>query len=146
MSEEAVRLLDRIARVNADPDPDRGRVIGKRRRHVALNCLSTCDCASRARKRKHRAVSLCLDDRAAVDCRDVPDERVVASQDLSPRVIAEARREDGRIDDVGEDDRDRAVDRERCKEIWLLAFDGSLERLEADREFPAEEIHIRLRQ
>src|SRR5262245_61550060 len=33
-AEEAVRLMDRITRVNADPDPDGGRVIGECRRDL----------------------------------------------------------------------------------------------------------------
>src|SRR4029450_4606467 len=141
-AEEAVSLLDRVARVNADPDPNRGGVIGERCRYRALDRLRTTDCAPRARKRKHRAVPLRLDDGAAVGSRHVTDQRVVASEHITPGMVDKARGEDSRIDDVGEDDRDRAVNGESREEIWSLALDASLERIEAYRELLAVEIHI----
>src|SRR5262249_61966222 len=117
-AEETVGLLDRVASVYADPDSYRGRVSAECRRDLALDRLRAGDRPSSARERKHRAVSLRLDDCAAVGCRELTDQRVMAAQHISPGQVAEARREDSRIDDVGEDDRDGAVHRERREEIW----------------------------
>ena len=107
-----------------------------------LDRLRARDCASRARKRKHRTVTLRFYDRAVVISRDVADDRFVASEDIAPSVVAKARGEDGRVDDVCEDDRHGPVNREGGKQIWSLARDRSFKCPEADREFPAEEIDV----
>ncbi len=49
-------------------------------------------------------------------------------------MVAEPAEQDGRVDDVGEDDRHRAVGGERARDVGLLALDRLLELLEADRQ------------
>jgi hypothetical protein len=87
-AEEAVRFRDRI--VNADPI----RIGG-----ASSANASTCRadrrahaCVSRARKRKHRTVTLRFYDRAAVISRDVADDRSWRRR-TSRHVVAKARGE-----------------------------------------------------
>jgi hypothetical protein len=75
-----------------------------------------------------------LDDRPAVRHRDIGEHRVVASDHVDPGGVADAGEHQGRIDDVCEDNRDRAVNRKRAGKVGPVALHGLLELLERRRQ------------
>jgi hypothetical protein len=56
----------------------------------------------------------------------------VAPEDVEPGVVAETVVQHCRVDDVGEDDRDRAIRGKGARQIGALALDRLLELFEAD--------------
>ena len=74
------------------------------------------------------------------------DHRIVPADDLDPGVVAESGEHDGRVDDVREDDRDRAVDSERSGQVRLGALERPFELVERDRQRPSESLLVRPRE
>ena len=90
-----------------------GGAVGER---LAISRWIACAQATARRalgEGEHRSVALGLDDGAAVRRGDLLITRVVPADDLDPGVVAEPGQHDGRVDDVREHDRDRAIDGER---------------------------------
>src|SRR3954451_8729028 len=109
LAEEMVGLVQRVAGVDSDSDADRRRAVSECSADLALDRLRTCDAPSRARKREHRSVALCLDDGAAMLRGRLRDYDVVSSEEIEPCPVTDAGKQDGRVYDVGEEDRDRAL-------------------------------------
>src|SRR5215831_6303313 len=85
-TEEVVGLTDRVSGVDADPDADRRRRVGKDRTDRELDRLRRGDSPARARERKHRSVALCFYDRSAVRDSCLSDHVVVPPNDFEPCV------------------------------------------------------------
>ena len=97
-------------------------------------------------KSRRRPVALRPGDGAAVGGRYRLDQPVVAPDDLEPGPVAEAGEHRCRVDDVGEHDRDRAIDGQRGRQVRPLALDRPLKLVERDGERLAEGLQIRSRE
>ena len=73
------------------------------------------------REGEHRFVALRLDDGAVMGGGDFPDQLVVALDDRHPGRVTEPRQRGRRVDDVGEYDRNRAIESARGGEVGLLS-------------------------
>ena len=60
-------------------------------------------------------------------------------------MVTQARHQDGRVDDVGEDDRDRSIGVERTRKVGLLALDSPFELIDRQRQRFAQDIDVGLR-
>jgi hypothetical protein len=104
---EVVARPDRRPVVDPHPHPQRLPEARVRGRQATLQRDRAADGGGRTGERDHEPVAHRLDDGAAVPRHDAAHERVVALQDLEPRVVAEALEVLGRADDVREQERDR---------------------------------------
>ena len=124
--------------------------IGGARSRKARSISSWIACAHATARRALEKASIdpspCVPHGAAVCGRHRLDEPVVAPDDLEPGLVAEAGEHRRRVDDVGEHDRDRAIDGQRSRQVRPLALDRPLELVERDGERPAEGLQIRSRE
>ena len=116
-SVEVICLVKRVARVRADADAQWWRCVRKRGVNRHVDRSRTRNGTPRTRKGEHRTVALSLDNRPTVCCGRISDYLVVLADDVEPAVIAQPSGQDGRVDDVREDDRHRSIGGERLAQI-----------------------------
>ncbi len=142
-SVEVICLVKRVARVRADADAQWWRCARKRGVNRHVDRSRTRNGTPRTRKGEHRTVALSLDNRPTVCCGRISDYLVVLADDVEPAVIAQPAGQDGRVDDVREDDRHRSIGGERLVQIGPVYPDLFLELLEADGQLASKHLLVR---
>ena len=117
IAEKVIGFADSVACVNTDPDADWRRGVLEHPSDPGLDLLRTRNRPPRTREREHRAITLGLDDAPALSTSGAFDDRVVLPKNVEPDVIAEPVVQDGRVDDVREHDRHRAVRGKRGRKV-----------------------------
>src|ERR1700722_20869089 len=103
-AEQVVMVLDRLARIDADPNAERlgrvGIVSGKSALDIGRGAHRVRDVVERG----HDTVAGVLDLAPAERLKPAPDERVMRPHQFKRRAVAKPRRHLGRTDEVGEHD------------------------------------------